>query len=330
MNDVETEMHDLLDRAYPPSSETEDWDDVLARLRPTPARRRYRLIAVATALAVAATIALVVTSPWQGGPTILDKASAALAAPAGQVIYESTRFPATGSLCVVSTTPWMRKHGCPAYVSRTQLWVEGGTSGARTFRAVTSAELPKKAVGAPASLAPFGSALVRIPSRHLVIETGGTIVGAHVRDVLVRLNGQDVITKYTQAPTAVAATTFDPVELIRNAFRRGHAQLEGATMLRGRKVERIAVELASDGEQQAATYYVDASSFEPVEIVFRKGAPGFPFGAPFGTLSTHATLLFTAFRYLPATKMTLRETSLPAQHPHLKIVCGVEFGLPDC
>src|SRR5581483_4287926 len=150
-------------------------------------RTRYRLIATAAVLAAAAAVALVVKAPGGGGPTILDKASAALTAPAGKVIYESTRFPATGPLCL--STQLIRPNQPPcvnAFFVRTQLWLEGGTA-VRTFRTLTKLDLPRAAVGSKATLSPFGNAFDVIRSRHVVLETGGTIEGSHVRDVLVHI-----------------------------------------------------------------------------------------------------------------------------------------------
>jgi len=93
----EPEITALLDRLVEADLQPEDWDDVLRRSAVSGGRRRpiFRpgaallgAVAVATALLV-----LGVTAPWRGGPTILDRAAAAILVPTpGQILSEHIVF----------------------------------------------------------------------------------------------------------------------------------------------------------------------------------------------------------------------------------------------
>jgi hypothetical protein len=104
MND-ESEIRAVLDRLVGTlEDEAGDWDDVLNRARLprcAPEERRLRerrrpwrsrrgRVLLATAVTAAAVVALVVESPWRSGPSILDRAAAAIVAPgSGQILSES-------------------------------------------------------------------------------------------------------------------------------------------------------------------------------------------------------------------------------------------------
>ena len=103
MIEVESQVAESFERLYPIPDVTADWDDVLGRsARPVRSpeprgpgwrfgqRRPPRRVLIFGAAAVAiALAALTVASPWRAGPTILDRAAAAIAAPAsGQILHE--------------------------------------------------------------------------------------------------------------------------------------------------------------------------------------------------------------------------------------------------
>lgn len=73
-------------------------DRELGQVRPTrprvthhrPWKSRWGLLLMATSVGVAAILVLTIAAPWRGSPTILERAEAALLAPAaGQILYES-------------------------------------------------------------------------------------------------------------------------------------------------------------------------------------------------------------------------------------------------
>jgi hypothetical protein len=89
---TDRDVQALLDRlAEPFEGERGDWEDLLehAGLRPARAHSRRRWIfALAAAAVVVAVVALAVTSPWSGGPSVVDRAAAAILAPTQGVLYE--------------------------------------------------------------------------------------------------------------------------------------------------------------------------------------------------------------------------------------------------
>ena len=94
MND--REITALLERLVEQvDQETDNWDDVLRRADVRPGRRSLRPGAAAlTIVAVGAAVAvLAVTTPWRGGPTILDRAAGAILLPSsGQIVSEHIVF----------------------------------------------------------------------------------------------------------------------------------------------------------------------------------------------------------------------------------------------
>ncbi len=77
-------------------------------------RSRRRVLLLSVAVAAAAAVALAAAAPWRGGPTILDRATAAISAPAhGQTLYES-----------ITIGPLARPGGG---VIRVHVWLDGAS-----------------------------------------------------------------------------------------------------------------------------------------------------------------------------------------------------------
>ena len=128
MND--RDIRSVLDRLVDTlDDEVGDWRDVLERSdkrdhapepsRPRrwrPMRPRWAFVLVGTTVVVAA-LALTVAAPWRGGPTILERAAAAILAPtSGQVLYEGiVMHPSTSSARgdVVHVHVWL--DGAPSH-----------------------------------------------------------------------------------------------------------------------------------------------------------------------------------------------------------------------
>ena len=345
MSNTDFDVRELLDRAFPTRHEPDDWTDVLARLVgdtdaaeqaasvPPPARRRAiqrlgRTGVAFAALAAAALAALTVTTPWKSGPSLVERAAAAIsAANADQVIYERSTFE--------NVRPQGKPFGLKRLPSHSfQLWVSGGQA-PQTFRALTQTVIPrlvgqKGNVLAPS--APWGNALRTLHSGTNTQEVGGRLGRRHVIEADVYQPEKNVIVRYTQAPTAISAISFDPIALIRNALTTGHAHGHGHAIVNGQNLQRIELTMRDiDGTTGNATYFVDAQQ-KPVEIVFHHTRdvrfPYLPIFDP--TVPGGIALRFTVFRYLPAAQANRRLTSVTAQHPTAKLVCGTEFGLPDC
>src|ERR1700749_1929148 len=94
MND--RDVRAVLYRLIPSLAGEGDWDDVVRRSA-TPvrlvSRRRARprsATLIAAAIVLVSITALVVSTPWRGGPTVLERAGAAISAPAGShVLHEA-------------------------------------------------------------------------------------------------------------------------------------------------------------------------------------------------------------------------------------------------
>ncbi len=345
MSNTDFDVRDLLDRAYPTRHEPDDWTDVLARLVgdtnaaeqatsvPPPTRRRaiQRLgrTGVAFAALAAAATALTLTTPWKAGPSLVERAAAAIsAANSDQVIYERSTFTNVGPRGKPFGLRRLPRHS-------SQLWVSGGAA-PQTFRSLTQILIPRliglkgKVIKAPS--APWGNALRTLHSGPNTQEVGGRLGSRHVIEADVYQPEKNVIVRYTQAPTAISAISFDPIALIRNALTTGHAHAHGHAIIDGQNLQRIELAMRDiDGTTGNATYFVDAQQ-KPVEIVFHHTRdvrfPYLPIFDP--TVPGGVALRFTVFRYLPATPANRRLTSITAQHPTATLVCGTEFGLPDC
>ena len=301
----------VLDELVPScEDEQEDWEDVLARSTTRTRYRRATLMLLVPA-AVAAAVALAITSPWQGGPTILEKASAAIGAPTSDtVIYE--RFgDARGSL---------------------RLWLQGGAQ-TRSFRSLTEYPVPERLIGQTIPAAPWGNALRVVRSRVVRDEIGGVLGPKHVTEAFVYQDYTNTLIRYTQKPTALTVLDFDPVARIRSALDSGRAKVTGSTVVHGKQVQRIVVDMRdADGHPGTATYYADARTYTPVEIVYHHArALEYPYVPVFdNTVRDDVAFGVAAYEYLPATPHNLTLADMRKSHPEAHVVCAQEFGVPDC
>jgi len=335
MNDLDRLIDESLDRIVPAQVEHGDWEDILGRLQDTPAPKRRRrsrmLLPVAAVLAVAAA-ALVVAAPWRDGPSVIAKASAAIAVAPTDVLHERATFRPLHVRCVIEA----RVVPCPKGLGTRsiELWIEGGR-GTRTFRAITRYATPHPHGQSIGLTSPFGNALTRSQAQSQTEEIGGTLGPTHVIDALAYQRYSNTLIRYTQAPTAIKSTAFDPVALVRGALQSGHARSAGTAVIAGRPVRAIDVALHSlDGGAGKATYYVDRSTYAPVEIVYADANwAQFPYIANpvfAGLKPAGIVITFSTFETLPSTAATRALTDIQSHHKTAKIVCGVEFGLPDC
>jgi hypothetical protein len=308
----EQDIHAVLDRLVPRfDDQIGDWDAVLAastisikRLdRPTDSHPRLahskrRLVLLAAALGAALLVAVTIASPWRGGPTILERAAAAMTGPgSNQVLYESVTVHArasSGTRAVTHLQLWLTGtrlrrfrvliHGTPS----TSPIDVGGTLGNTSGLSYSAAQNVIDPVTFPspltqADLDPAGFIRAAIASGHARVDGTTTIAGRKVIRILVtsRLFGR------------VVATTF---------------------------------------------YFVDAHTYQPVRVtvsaaVPNASPPGFPLASitalPYGRFSglgpprsAHYTYVydFAEFRYLASTPGNLKLGNVQAQHPNAKVV----------
>lgn len=168
---------------------------------------------------VVAAAALAVTTPWRNGPSVIAKASAAIAVGSTRdVLHERATLTPRVLHCGVRVLHGKCRTMVPAI--SVELWVEGGT-GSSSFREIArspSPHLTKTRIEVPA--APFGNALATSRAQTQVVEVGGTLGPSHVVEAFVYQRYSNRLIRYTQTPTAIAATAFEPVALVRAALRR--------------------------------------------------------------------------------------------------------------
>lgn len=93
MTDRDAVLGEVLDRLAPPLAAYElDWQDVLERADTRRSRRVWRRprplsIMLAAVVSGAVVLALTVTTPWSGGPSVVDRARAALTPEPGAVLH---------------------------------------------------------------------------------------------------------------------------------------------------------------------------------------------------------------------------------------------------
>jgi hypothetical protein len=294
-----------------------DWERLLEQLRavetpglprrrfPTPPRRSLLILGAAVAVAVA--VALTVASPWRGGPSILDRAAAAIAVPrSDEILYESM---------VGRLPPPPPKSGVPRWVFRSggwathlHVWIQGGAL--HRFRLTSVSRCVHQVNGCPND-----------PSH----EIGGRIgaVGGLSYDpssgALYPLAFQ----------LRASQDVLDPAAFVRAALTSGRAQLDGRTTIRGRDVIRVRVSANVAGRRQlVAIYFADANTYRPVRIVIVgfNFSQGFPLGWRFlgDALASNGGQFeivdFTTYRYLKPTTANRKLADIRAQHPHAKIL----------
>ena len=97
------DVTDVLDRLVGNvDDEVADWEDVLERAA-EPVRKRWswrprpRYLLAGAGVVVAAVVALTIAEPWHGGPSIVDRAAAAILTPnSRQILYERVIFRPSG------------------------------------------------------------------------------------------------------------------------------------------------------------------------------------------------------------------------------------------
>jgi hypothetical protein len=317
--------------------EVGDWEDVLERAaEPAPAARRRRrprlalprrgrgVLLFGAAGAVTALVLLAVTAPWRGGPSVLDRAAAAIASPGpGQILFESITIHGTPTVPperLRALLPhWLPGVPRPPYrlVAHVNVWIAGASP--YSFRLTED--------GSQSGHLGGRSATMRLRST----EIGGTL-GA------VQGLGYDAAAQvlYPVAfDSPVGRLQLDVAGLIRQAITSGRAKVDGTAVVHGRSVVRIRLVAEVYGRlRTVALYFVDATTYQPVRVeinaiepLFYQAIPGFPLlyltsiqdGSIPGMLGRYV-LDFDDYRDLAPTAANKRLTSIDAAHPRAKIV----------
>jgi len=339
MND-DVIVRDALDALVPPVEEDEEWDDVLARAarltsdidrgrpprsserRPPSPFRRLLLVGTATSVFIAL-VALAITAPWKGGPTIIDRAAAAIAIPtSGQILYESISIHVAPPLrrngvplanlppAAVARIKRLLRYGPRSWTGHARLWIEGGPP--HRFRFTITGR--------------WGHSSIAMPPTEPT-ELGGTISGfdglaydPHSRSLYA--------VAFDVRPTQSA---LDPAAFVKAALTAGHARVEATTTIRGRKAVHILVRAEVLGHlEPVGDYYVDARTYQPIRVVISHGEyrgqganlPGMPLTSL--TLTEQATLPpidgryafdFNHYQQITPTAANEKLTDINAMHP---------------
>jgi hypothetical protein len=229
--DRDAGLGEALERLTPPLAAYElDWEEVLERAAahrshfgPMTSRRRGTVLAVIVAAVVA--IALTVTTPWSGGPGIVELARAALTLPPGSVLH--IEWEDTSPIDNNTTEAWIESRGrFHGFVTDTSTGQRVEVGGTRDLGQSVSYDPATNAIGAflagPLRAVSDDVAVLR---KHLAEGTataaGDTKIGGRaVKRIRLQLGGADC--KPTVHYLFVDPRTYEPVEyrLIVFAARR--------------------------------------------------------------------------------------------------------------
>jgi hypothetical protein len=262
------------------------------RVRLRSHRRRNRVLLIAATLPIAAAVALLVTAPWSNSPGFLERAQAALTAPAGSVLYMRWEVTRTST-----------DFGCTVAAGPNEMWVD--QTPPYRYRFIDHGTPPGAVDGTRATAC----------ASYTAIEYGGTLRPPQS----VRFVPPDTLEHRGFGFGAPP----DLVTSLREAIASGSAQDEGKTELDGRVVERIRMAPAPCPElmrslkppcppPQPSYAYMDPETFLPVQI-----------DSPYGiaaikddrVLRFHVVERYLTYEYLPRTAANLALTDIRAQHP---------------
>jgi hypothetical protein len=332
----DSEITALLDRLVERfEDEAGDWDAVLeeaaAPVRVAPRRRRRLhsllpsrgrgvLLFAATA-AVTALLLLAATAPWRGGPSVLERAAAAIALPhSGEVLHESITIRVTPTLPPGPLPPPRSRYFLdPPFTlgAHINVWMAGTPP--HRVRVTEDASVLGRRRGSPKT--------VPLPSTEF-----GSAVGA------VQGLSYDTATRTLDPvtfPSRLKRAQLDVTEFIWQAITSGRAKVDGTTVLDGRPVVRIRILVHGYGRVVShVLYFVDATTYRPVRVemtnnapLHNQSSPGFPLLTltPLQTSSLpdfpgRYILDFDTYRYLTPTAANERLTNIQAAHPRAKIV----------
>lgn len=253
-------------------------------------RNRRGGIALGAVTAIVAALGLAVASPWSGGPSVVDRAAAAIAAPsAGQILYERIVLRAGGPAPAGS-------HPVPP--TPISIWLDGGTP--RQFRMTFTPALPGRPPG----------------------EVGGR-VGSTTG--LSYSRADDVLSPLLFFVPA-GNTVLDPAAFVRDALTSGRAKTDGKATIRGLETVRIRVPGAllyvDAGTYRPVRVTIDGASYSYIRptLPLTCITPLLDYtclGRPPGSLWVYD---FQEYRHLPRTAANRTQADIRASHPGTPIV----------
>jgi len=254
-------------------------------------RRPLRGLLAAATIAIAALVALVLTTPWSSSPSFVEKAEAALTPPAGTILHQKWEMTMT------STDP-----DCAVTRGPNEIWID--ETPPHSYRALLN-DLP---VPDPENDDPRALAC----SSGTAAEIGGTFDS---RQTLMFVPPNSIV----PWEDVRFAFPLDPVGDLREWLAEGSAHDEGKVQLDGRTVQRIRVDPPSGDcdpssgcPDEPLYWYVDPETFLPIETR-GPGEIALP-GRP--VVRVELVMRFLTFEHLPRTDANLALTDIRAQHPN--------------
>jgi hypothetical protein len=261
-------------------------------------RRTRRTVLAFAALGTAVGTALFVSTPWKTSPGFLERAQAALTAPAGTILHMKweTGLGSINPACTITRVPIPElpkaapKAALPPGALKghpTHYWIARGPHEAWIDQTAPHRFRMIKAW-------PNGSGECG-PEGVTRSEMGGDLDSG----IELYWVPPDTLAVW---PLGTGGLPPDPVTELRNAISAGRAHLEGRTQLDGHTVERIRIDSPSecfDPDAGCASYaYVDADTFNLVRT------------------ERHGIIdRFLTFEYLPRTPANVALADIERQHP---------------
>jgi len=282
------------------------------------------MLLLGATVVVVALIALTVTSPWRHGPTILDRAAAAIALPAaGQILYENITLhvapppPVESERAALRRLPRGALHPPFAFDVRVGVWLTGAAP--HRFRLTEHGDVRGRIRGRAATQ--------RLRSG----EIGGTLTSTQT------LSYDDKSGALVPAASwsPVKRSDLDVAEFVWQAITAGRAKVDGTTWLHGQQVVRIRVFAKHYGHLMAVgLYFVDGQTYQPVRVVidlkkhfFNETVPGFPLlsltriqSSVLPSVYGRYVIDFNEYWHLAPTAANNKLANIRAMHPKAKIV----------
>jgi hypothetical protein len=253
-------------------------------LDPRRNRRRSRLLFAAATLVVVSAAVLLSTTPWSSSPSFVERAEAALRAPAGTILHQKW---------IVTTTS--DAYGCTVRHRPNESWLDQVPP--HRYRILLNVPPP-----------PATSRLALACGNPRGPELGGTLESA---------TALEFVPPNTLAPRSRIDLPIDPVADLRQRLAAGTAHDVGRTTWQGRTVERIRLDPGADCASQGCPWrpfywYVDPKTLHPVGMMGIGGIsePGRRF------LRLRVVVHFVAYEYMPRTAENLALSDIRAQHPN--------------
>jgi hypothetical protein len=265
------------------------------RVRLGPRRSSRSVLLSGAAVAAAAVVALTVAAPWRGGPTILERAAAAILAPtSGQILYESIAIHPSIS-------------GARGGVTHVRVWLDGASP--HRFRVTFDGPQPGDIGGTLGGVTglsyAFSDDVLDPVSFSGPVSQASLDPAAFIKKALTsgraQLDGTTTLRGHEVLRIRVSSNPFGHPQPIALYFVDAHTY----------RPIRVALIATTRPDPYRVGFPLAALSFLPsaVSFGFSHARGQYPFVCD-----------FAQYRYLAPTAANRKLTNIRAAHPHAKIV----------